>query len=322
MAAVARRSGDEMTMDRVLYQIDAFTDRLFGGNPAGVVPYADGMTAAQMQALARELNNSETAFISRDASPDYDLHIRYFTPTAEVPVCGHATIASGHALLAEGWTAPQTVRIRTGAGILAIELHPASAGFRISMRQGAIVLGAPLADALVQRIVAALGLQAADLDTRCPIQVASTGHGKLMIALRRKACLDSLTPNHDALKMLSAEIGCNGYYLFTFDAGEPGVLVAGRMFAPAIGIAEDPVTGNANGPLGAYLAAHRLVPLPERTLTFVAKQGEAIGRTGYVGVAVALDQHGAPQSVTISGNAVTVFRTTIALDTPPQQDPQ
>ena len=85
---------------------------------------------------------------------------------------------------------------------------------------------------------------------------------------------------------------------------------------------EDPVTGNANGPLGAYLAAHRLVPLPERTLTFVAKQGEAIGRTGYVGVAVALDQHGAPQSVTISGNAVTVFRTTIALDTPPQQDPQ
>ena len=72
-----------------------------------------------------------------------------------------------------------------------------------------------------------------------------------------------------------------------------GVLVAGRMFAPAIGIAEDPVTGNANGPLGAYLAAHRLVPLPERTLTFVAKQGEAIGRTGYVGVAVALDQHGA-----------------------------
>mgnify|MGYP000119584299 CR=1 FL=1 len=109
MAAVARRSGDEMTMDRVLYQIDAFTDRLFGGNPAGVVPYADDMTAAQMQALARELNNSETAFISRDASPDYDLHIRYFTPTAEVPVCGHATIGSFHALqemglVAEGGT--------------------------------------------------------------------------------------------------------------------------------------------------------------------------------------------------------------------------
>lgn len=73
------------------------------------------------------------------------------------------------------------------------------------------------------------------------------------------------------------------------------------------------------GPIWRHTAS---VPLPERTLTFVAKQGEAIGRTGYVGVAVASDQHGAPQSVTISGNAVTVFRTTIALDTPPQQDPQ
>ena len=76
-----------------VYQVDAFTKEKFKGNPAGVVINADGLTEAEMQKIARELNNSETAFLFSPTSPDHDVWIRFFTPTIEVPVCGHATIA-------------------------------------------------------------------------------------------------------------------------------------------------------------------------------------------------------------------------------------
>lgn len=85
--------GIKMKKYRV-YQVDSFTREKFSGNPAGVVYHADGLTERQMQQLARELNNSETAFIFTGQKPDYDVEVRYFTPTTEVPICGHATIAA------------------------------------------------------------------------------------------------------------------------------------------------------------------------------------------------------------------------------------
>ncbi|MFM2485209.1 PhzF family isomerase [Celerinatantimonas yamalensis] len=298
-------------MKRVVYQIDAFTSTRFTGNPAGVVINAEALSKHQMQALARELNNSETAFISRAQSLDHDVWIRYFTPTAEVPVCGHATIASGYAIWREQLNYPNPLRIKTGAGILSLslEVDEKSDSCKVSMIQGKIQISAPVSVDLRTQILEALGIANCDLEESCPIEMASTGHSKIMIGIHSKSKLDSLAPNMDLLRSISKKIECNGFYVFTFDSGESGVLVSGRMFAPAIGINEDPVTGNANGPLGAYLISNRIFAASENgTFSFVGKQGEAIGRTGYVGVVVDTDENGMPTEVTISGEAVVVFR--------------
>lgn len=195
-----------------LYQVDSFTKNLFQGNPAGVVPNADGLTETQMQAIAREMNNSETAFILSPTSSDHEVWVRFFTPTTEVPSCGHATIAAHYVRATE----------------------------------------------------------------------------------------------------ISRQIRCNGYFVFVLTDGSGGVLSHGRMFAPAIGIPEDPVTGNANGPLGAYLVQHRLVPNDGRRFAFKGQQGEAIGRLGTVVVTVEV-AGGRPKTVHVGGRAVTVFKSEIAL---------
>lgn len=300
-------------MKRIVYQIDAFTKSMFSGNPAGVVINAEGMSQFQMQSLARELNNSETAFISRAEASDFDVSIRYFTPSSEVPVCGHATIASGYAILMEGLKYPNPLRIKTGAGILSIELHKDRDSFMISMVQGKVNIAEPFSETLRRKIIEALDLDDEDIDPSCPIQIASTGHSKVIVGIKSKIKLDSLHPRMDTLKSISADVGCNGFYVFTFDSGESDVLVAGRMFAPAIGISEDPVTGNANGPLGAYLVLNRLVKVHQSKFRFIGKQGESMGRKGYVGVNVEVDEAGKPNKVTISGDAVAVFRAEIEI---------
>jgi len=111
---------------------------------------------------------------------------------------------------------------------------------------------------------------------------------------------------------LSREIGSNGYHVFTFDTGEPGILTTCRMFAPAIGVHEDPVTGNGNGPLGAYLVRHRLAPHDGRRLAFRSTQGASMRRRGVVYVDVDIDA-GQPVRVRIGRDAVIVFKAALYL---------
>jgi PhzF family phenazine biosynthesis protein len=295
-----------------LYQVDAFTTERFRGNPAGVVPNADGLTVAQMQAIARELNNSETAFIHPADAPDHDVIVRFFTPTTEVPSCGHATIAAHYVRAIENALPSCTVVQRIGAGILPVEVVHDASGYRIIMTQGAIEFGEPFAAALTGEVVAALGLPADSLDERCPVQIVSTGHSKVLVGIDSRDTLNSLRPDLARLSEISDRIGCNGYFVFTLASDDPDLLAHGRMFAPAIGIPEDPVTGNANGPLGAYLVKHGLAAASDGTLTFRARQGEALGRPGVVEVIV--DAEGTtPKRVRVAGRAVIVFQSALEL---------
>jgi len=111
-----------MTRKYNLYQIDSFTKEKLTGNPAGVITNADGLTDYEMQKIARELNNSETAFIFSSNSNEYDVHIRFFTPTNEVPICGHATIAAHYARAIENGLSTSRVYHKTGAGILPVDI--------------------------------------------------------------------------------------------------------------------------------------------------------------------------------------------------------
>lgn len=294
-----------------IYQVDAFTRTRYAGNPAGVVPDADGLSETQMQAIARELNNSETAFILRPEADDHDVRVRFFTPTTEVPVCGHATIAAHYVRAIEGQATHGVARQLTGAGVLPVEIQPVADGdFRIWMHQRPPSFGPALSVAARRALLAALGIDEPEL-AKGPVEVVSTGHAKVMVPLRDRTVLDQLAPDLVALAALSREIGCNGYHLFTLADPAPGVLAHARMFAPAIGIPEDPVTGNGNGPLGAYLVRHRLVPLVHGQTLFscTMRQGEAMGRPGQVRVEVALEPDSlAPRAVRIGGDAVIAFR--------------
>jgi PhzF family phenazine biosynthesis protein len=294
-----------------VYQIDAFTSEKFSGNPAGVITNAQGLSDRAMQRIARELNNSETVFIFPPDDASHDVKLRYFTPTTEVPSCGHATIAAHYARSIENQLGSERVMQKIGIGILPIDIVK-NDNYTIWMTQGAIEFSEPLATKDRHILLSSLGLTEEEIDERCPIQVVSTGHSKVMIGITSIAKLHRLSPNMSMLSNLSKSIGCNGYYVFTFASRPSTNLTHGRMFAPAIGISEDPVTGNAIGPLGAYLVKYGLVEHDNALFSFTGIQGEVMGRVGTVDVKVRIE-NGEPTQVQIGGTAVIVFKTQIEL---------
>jgi len=296
----------------IVYQIDSFTKERFKGNPAGVILNADGLNDNQMQLIARELNNSETAFLFPPDDSDCDGVIRYFTPKTEVPTCGHATIAAMYAKALEDNLDSSVLKIKTRIGILPFEIIKENGDYQVIMTQGKFEISPTFNDDTIKKLTAALGLDNSELDEKCPIQIASTGHSKVMIGIKSKKKLNDLTPNYNDLADLSKHIKCNGYFVFTFDSDDKEILTYGRMFAPAIGINEDPVTGNANGPLGGYLVKNRIVDCKDNLFEFNGRQGEKIDRLGIVKVKVEIDNY-SPVLVQIKGEAVVVFKTEITI---------
>ncbi|OAA90430.1 PhzF family isomerase [Clostridium ljungdahlii] len=295
-----------------LYQIDSFTKEKFTGNPAGVITNAEGLTDYEMQKIARELNNSETAFIFSSNSREYDVHIRFFTPTNEVPICGHATIAAHYARAVENGIDTSRVYHKTGAGILPVDIIKKNEDYKIVMTQGKIEFGTIIEGINKEKLLSALNIKNSDLLENYKIQIVSTGHSKVMIGIKSIETLNELQPDYAALSKLSKVIKCNGYYVFTTDLQNSDILIHGRMFAPAIGINEDPVTGNANGPLGAYLVHHNLIHHNNSLFKFKAVQGEAIRRPGIIEVEVNIEDK-EPVEVKISGDAVIIFKTELLL---------
>lgn len=301
----------------ILYQVDAFTPTPFRGNPAGVVLAADHLTDAQMLAVARELNNSETAFVLRADAPDHDVRVRFFTPTTEVPTCGHATVAAHFARAVEYALPSGSLVQKTGTGLrqrIRVERDGDRDGgrVRIHMHQGVAAFGPELKGPQVERLLRALGAAPGDLSGDGPVQIVSTGHAKVLVGLRDRAAVDALRPDPAALTALSRTLDTNGFFVFARATGDARLLTWSRMFAPAIGIPEDPVTGNGHGPLGAYLLRHGIVPAPEGRLSFTGRQGAAMGRPGDVRVDVRTTTAGEPD-VSISGTAATAFRTELPI---------
>jgi PhzF family phenazine biosynthesis protein len=258
--------------------LDSFTDAPLAGNAAGVVPDASGLETEQMQAVAAELGASETAFLR--PSDDADRAIRYFTPSQEVDLCGHATVAS-HALLAmEGELDEGEHTLETQVGVLDIEID----GRTVWMTQNPPEIRelddldyGTVADALGTREEGLRGLSA-DL----PLARATTGLPFVMIPVEYLADLSEMEPDMAAIEALSDEYDCAGVYAFTFDTLDAESTLHARMFAPGAGVPEDPVTGTASGACGAYLDRFgALDPTPER-MRF--EQGHFVDRPGLVHV--------------------------------------
>ena len=298
-----------------VFQVDAFTNQRFAGNPAGVVLDADCLSPAEMQAIARELNNGDTVFALPPEGSDHDLSARFFTPRTEAAFVGHATLALHAVRAALGL--PPARRQRQKSGLVQVDTVPAGTGFAVNIHQPPPVLrGAPAADTL-QDVLTALGLTPLQLDPRCPPTLAGEGSTRALLALRESTTLAALQPDLARLAALSPRIGAQGYLLYTLDSHVSGCLTEARMFCPAIGIAEDPVSGNAHGMLGALL--HREGLLRERTpagdACFRGAQGQSVGRPGEVQVTVRPGATpGENAGVSIGGEAVIVFATELALD--------
>lgn len=306
-----KNRGETMKKYRI-YQVDSFTKNKFHGNPAGVVSNAEGLTDEQMQRIARELNNSETAFIFEADSPDYDVEVRFFTPTTEVPICGHATIAAHYVYALERKADTGRIVQKTKAGILPVDVVKSEDDYSIVMTQGEPSVSKPFNEEISDEIALALGISNDDICKEYPVAISSTGHSKVMVPIYSNELLHRLKPNLQRLSEISSQIGCNGFYVFTLNPHDD-ILVHGRMFAPAIGISEDPVTGNANGPLGAYLVHFNILQdKQDQSFDFDILQGEAIKREGTMHVHVE-KRDGKPVLVQITGNAVIAFATEITL---------
>jgi len=296
-----------------VFQVDAFTSRRFSGNPAGVVLDADALSAGEMQALARELNNGDTAFLLQPDAADHDLRVRFFTPRREAAFVGHATLAA-HAVLA-ALKLPARRRQKQSSGLVEIDTIEGAWPPRIAIHQPPPVLPRPLGQQHLSAVLEALTLTSDELDPRCPPVVAGQSGGRVLLGVAQGATLARLRPDAARLTTLSDDIGAPGYFLFSLQPSLPEVHTEARMFCPALGIAEDPVSGNAHALLGAYLLQLGLLKVAagasgDGTIEFTGAQGHHLGRPGRVSIALSV-AGGTLQSVSILGEAVIVFSTTL-----------
>ena len=294
-----------------VHQVDAFTRVKFTGNPAGVVLDADGLTDAEMLAIARELNNADTAFVLKADGADHDLRVRFFTPRVEAAFVGHASVAAQYVLSA-ATDGTRRLRQKSRAGVVEVEIRGSDAQRRIAIREGAPPLGREINDRERLAVMDALALASADLDLHCPVKVVGTGSTRLMVGVRGAEQLRQLKPDVSRLTTLSAQLGAQGFFVFTLAPELPDVLVESRMFCPALGIAEDPVSGNAHGMLGVYLARHGLLGPASSKMHFAGAQGHHVNRPGRVEVELE-QQDGAVTGVWIVGQATAIFETRIEL---------
>ena len=297
-------------MRRRFTLLDVFTDRPFAGNPLAVLPDARGLSDAQMRAVAREFNFSETSFVLSPETAAAARRVRIFTPEGEIPFAGHPTIGTAAALVADGYVAMGERALK-----LVFELGAGPTPVTVVAEEGryACTFTAPRRPALgattpPERVAAALGLELAAIDTaaHAPVDV---GCGLDFVAVRLSD-LDALAasgPRLDAWAELDSPAAAHGVVAYVVEAD--GHLRV-RLFAPGVGVAEDPATGSAAAALGGLLAD--LAPAGEGTMAWTIAQGVEMGRPSKLEVA-ADKRGGAVTAVRVGGEAVVVADGTITI---------
>jgi len=255
------------------YIVNAFTNKPFKGNPAGVVLDANDLDEKIMQRIASQLKCSETAFVMKSDKADYFL--RFFSPLKEVELCGHATIATFYTMAKEGIIRKNKIKMETKAGILGIEIKENE----IFMEQAEPIFKD--VDIGRKKIADALRIEEKEIDD-LPIEAVSTGLFSLNIPIKHLSTIQKMEPDFEKVKEVCKESNVGALFVFTFETINKECLVHSRCFAPLYGVNEDPVTGTANGALGAYLAKHGLL----KGNKYKAEQGYEIGKEGIVSVEI------------------------------------
>ncbi len=249
-----------MSSTVAMLQVDAFTDRLFGGNPAGVVLEAGSLSEPQMQSVAAEMNLAETAFVSPTRRDGADMRLRWFTPGREVTYCGHATVATVHAMVEAGRLAADRIVFDTLGGLLPVSVERRGDGAVIWL-EPAVPECRPYADSL-DAVLGALGLGRGDVASWAAPSV--TPESDLLLPARDLASLRALRPDMSRLGELADERKLRGICVVSLETVDAGSGSHARFFAPHFGIPEDPVTGSVHSSLAVWLFAGGAPPRQRR----------------------------------------------------------
>jgi trans-2,3-dihydro-3-hydroxyanthranilate isomerase len=295
--------------------LDVFTDRVFGGNQLAVYLDGRGLSTDTMQAIANEMNFSETTFVLPAEHPGADLRVRIFTPHEELPMAGHPTIGTAFALARSGAATPahDTLTFGLNVGPIRVSFEWQGADLVFAwMRQLDPTFGEPIRDR--SGIMAALGLPPGlEERTGLPVQVVSCGSPFLLVPLARRADVDATVLDRSAYARFRANAGLDELPVFVFSPEPAGdnATVYSRMFGPGIGIVEDPATGGACGPLGSYLVKHDVVSI-EAARALVNLQGVKMGRPSRMHISIGV-RDGTIDGVRVGGTAVVAGEGTLYL---------
>ncbi len=291
-----------------VFRVDAFTVTPCTGNPAAVVLDAQLLEESHLQSITRELGGVDAAFVLPPDAPDHDLRLRFFTPRTETGLVGHATLAVHAVLDALGY--PHRRRQKQRGAIIDIERIPGSQHPLYAFSQPPPPLAGQLRTDQLATALTALGVEREELDPACPAVVAGAGGSRALIAVRDGATLARLRPDMSRLAALSAAGSPAGFFVYTLAPAIGDCDTEARMFCPALGIAEDPVSGNAHAMLATHLHALGRIPVRSGGLEFIGRQGHHIGRPGVLAVRVTADAAGLRQ-VRVAGSARIVFDATL-----------
>lgn len=275
------------------YLLDVFTTQKLQGNPLAIFPEPGTLTTEQMQALAQELNLSETVFFT-DASDDSFARLRIFSPSKELNFAGHPTIGSAF-LLHRLRGASNRFSLQENVGPVAVEMEDTIDGPRFWLTVPPIVFAETLSKDVCAKL---LGL-GDDAFADAPPQFVSAGSPMLFIQLRSTAAVDRAVLNHSVLPHALGSLNSGGTFVFAMK--DDSVDVYSRMFGPQIGISEDPATGGATGPLAAYMIRYGLVG-PDAQ--FTSEQGVKMGRRSLLHVR--MSNESGVQRIQVGGHAVIV----------------
>jgi trans-2,3-dihydro-3-hydroxyanthranilate isomerase len=298
-----------MAISRYPYlHYDVFTDRRFEGNQLAVFPDATGLSARTMQRIAREIGFAETTFVTKAEGSDTDVRMRIFTPGTEMPMAGHPVVGSTFALARAGRIARGTDEwvfgLNVGPTPVALEWNGNGLNF-VWMAQRVPEFGPTFQDP--GKVAHALGVREEDIrDTGMPIQQVSCGVPYVIVPMTTRAAVDSAQPDP---RLLDFEA-----YLFTMDGagGADSAHTYSRMFAPLLGVFEDPATGSASGPLGSYLVHHALVTPPQGR-SLLNLQGVKIGRPSWIHMSIE-SINGNISSVRVGGRSIFIAEGTMEVE--------
>ncbi|WLD94621.1 PhzF family phenazine biosynthesis protein [Alkalihalobacillus sp. AL-G] len=271
--------------------VDVFTTKPFGGNQLAVFQADSTLKPDTMQRIARELNLSESVFIRPPSDPEKEVSLRIFTPQVELPMAGHPTIGAAYVLAHKGMIETKEGKnewiFEEGVGDVPVTVYKDHAQIsKVEMEQPLPVFG----DKYIETEIVAklLSLSIRDLDPTMPIQTVSSGVPFLYVPIRSLSSMKKMNFRTDVWeKHFSGNPHTKHIFTFTTETEEPTSTVHSRMFAPAMGISEDPATGAASGPLGAYLVKYGAIPPTDHKTYFIrSEQGLEMGRPSYIDITI------------------------------------
>lgn len=283
-------------MEIPFYQVDVFTDHIFGGNPLAVFTSGQSFQEGELQKVAREMNLSETTFVYPSSTNEADFDVRIFTPTREIPFAGHPTLGTAYVLRKNALVTPEKnpLRLNFKGGIISVWVE----GNKSFMQH-------PPAQTLhevdpSEKIAQALGLTFNDLDENFPLRVVSTGFPALIVPITSLFKIREIDINTQILSEVLKPLGIDMIYPFCRETVDRENTVHVRAFAPSLGIPEDPATGSVAGAMGAYWASFN----DDEEIRMVIEQGYEMQRPSLIHVEISKQEI---QKIRVGGQCQPVF---------------